>query len=100
MWQLLRTAVARAGVMSRALKKKMEEEALESHLTGSQPWLASNPMANADARGLAAAKRHHRNSAAYLDAKSRYDTALHALAVAEDRATKAAHALWLAIPLS
>ena len=100
MRQFLRTAVASASVILPVLAKRTEEDALESHLTGSQPWLASNPMANADARGLAAAKRHHRNSAAYLDAKSRYDTALHALAVAEDRATKAAHALWLAIPLS
>ena len=106
MWQFLRTAVASASVILPVLAKRTEEDALESHLTGSQPWLASNPMANADARGfLAADERHHRKSAkrrydTYLDAKRRYDTALHALAVAEDRAMKASHALWLAIPLS
>ena len=100
MRQILRTAVASDRVSLRALAKKMEEDSQESHLIGSQPWLASNPMANADTRALLAAERKHRSIAAYLDAKSRYDTALHALAVAEDRATKAAHALWLAIPLS
>ena len=99
MRQILWTAVASDRVILRALAKNMEDSQ-ESHLIGSQPWLASNPMANADARALLAAERKHRSIAAYLDAKSRYDTALHALAVAEDRATKAAHALWLAIHLS
>jgi len=99
MRQLLRTAITSGSVISRALAKQTEEDALESHLTGSQSWLALNPMA--DARALfAAGERHHRNSTAYLDAKRCYEPALHALAVAQDLATKASHALWLAIPLS